>query len=79
MVFNGGSFILHVAKRDGNSLAGIRCVSNPGTQSEWHFAADSGEIVPSGANKNWVAIAIHDAKNEETGQSNGNLTIALRQ
>jgi hypothetical protein len=78
ITFNGGSFILYVTKRDSNSLAGIRCVSNPGMKSESHFTADTGEIVPSGANSHWVVLAMHNTKDEKTGQTNGNLTIALK-
>jgi hypothetical protein len=41
---NGGSFILHVVKRDGDLLSGIRCLRNPGQQGEEVITAGTGKL-----------------------------------
>jgi hypothetical protein len=76
---NRGSSVLHVDKRDGNSLTGIRYVLGAGTSSEEVTTADTGTIVPSGANQHWVVITLHSWKDKFGSHDGQDTTMALNQ
>jgi len=78
---SGGSFILHVAKRDGDSLSGIRCVSNPGQAGEAVFTADTGALSLIGAKDGkLVMLTLHSPKSQDPNKPiSGDMMIALKE
>jgi hypothetical protein len=79
---NHGLSILHVTKRDGSSVTGIRCVIDPGKKTEHVLTADTGTINPLFTKDGHVVLVelvLHGWKDENGAHDGHNTSIALRQ
>ena len=81
ITLNRGSCVLHVAKRDGNSLTGIRYVLGPGTSSEEVMTADTGTLTPLAQSKDghvfMVQLVLHSWKDKYGAHDGQDTSIAL--
>jgi hypothetical protein len=79
---NSGLCVLHVTKRDGDLVSGIRCVIDPGKKTESVLTADTGTITPLGTNDGHVILVklvLHSWKDKDGPHDGQDTTIALRQ
>ncbi len=78
---NRGSSVLHVDKRDGNSLTGIRYVLGAGTSSEEVTTADTGTLTPLAQSKDghifMVQLVLHSWKDKYGAHDGQDTSIAL--
>jgi hypothetical protein len=82
MTLNSGLCVLHVDKRGGDLLSGIRCVIDPGKSSESVLTADSGTITTIGTKDGHVILAqlvLHSWKDKNGLHDGQDTSIALRQ
>ena len=68
LAWNDGSSVLHVTKRDGNSLEGIRIVTTASDGQKTTTTADTGTLTPgsleNAADNSCVTITLHNAKSQ---------------
>jgi hypothetical protein len=68
LVWNGGSSVLHVTKRDGNSLEGIQIVATASDGQKTTTTADTGTLTPgsveNAADNSYVRITLHNGKSQ---------------
>jgi hypothetical protein len=79
---NRGLCVLHVDKRDGDSVFGIHCVVDPGRKTEHIVTADTGTIKPLFTNDNHVVLVelvLHSWKDQNGTHEGHDTSMALRQ
>jgi hypothetical protein len=82
LTLNSGMCILHVTKRDGDWVSGIRCVIDPVKKTESVLTADAGTITPLGTKDGHVILVklvLHSWKDKDGPHDGQDTTIALRQ
>jgi hypothetical protein len=80
--WNHGAFILQVAKRDGNSLEGIRPVIKRSGEQDVIITADTGKIFPGSAenpaDQNCLRIALYNPQDNLNAKPAIQLMYVLR-
>jgi hypothetical protein len=83
--WNGGSFVLSVAKRNGRSLEGIQITQTAANGLKTITTADTGTVSPGSSrnatDKTCVRITLHNAKCQNAGGQTTaeEMVIALRE
>jgi hypothetical protein len=80
---NGGLCTLHVEKRDGDLVSGVRCVLDPGKETEMVLTADTGILTTLASKQDGRAICmqlvLHNWRDKNGTHDGQATTIALRQ
>jgi hypothetical protein len=84
LTLNSGLCVLHVDKRDGDLVSGVRCVIDPGKKTESVLTADTGTLTTLAKKQNGQVIlmqlVLHSPQNQTEGKpQGGDISIALRQ
>ena len=75
-----GGWVLHVTKRDGSSLEGIRLVLDPAKSPEDVITADTGTLTPEGSMNGQVIVmklVLHSWKDKNGSHDGQDTTFAL--
>src|ERR1035437_3423972 len=75
ITLNSGLCILHVDKRDGDLVSGIRCVMDSGKKTESVLTSDTGTLTTLVRKKDgqamWMQLVLHNPNNQTAGKPQG--------
>lgn len=65
LILNDGHYVLHVTKRDGSSIQGVKIVAKAPDGLETTITADKG-TVSEGSDPHFIKIILYDGKSQNT-------------